>query len=182
MVNLIRLPKLIYVSQDDLTCVYSTYPFRSENLTDRIQPDSDVGAAIWSQAEVCLGIVAACLPCLRPLMYLIYKTLLKSGTNYLSWRRSKAGTGSYQMHSVKKKDSKRSSVEQRLSAFANETWTPHPIAQCDDTYQGDKIREAARGGWKGGSTGSDDVDTDLEKVIWKKVSLEIIRDSNGKVR
>ena len=86
------------------------------------------------------------------------------------------------MHSVQKKDSDRSSVEQRLSSFANETWTSHPITQCDDAYQGDRIKEAGRGGWKGGSTGSDDVATDLEKGIWKKVSLEIVRDSSGKVR
>ena len=86
------------------------------------------------------------------------------------------------MHSVQKKDSDRSSVEQRLSAFANETWTSQPIAQCDETYQGDRIKEAARGGWKGGSTGSDEVETDLEKGIWKKVSLEIVRDSSGKAR
>ena len=80
------------------------------------------------------------------------------------------------MHSVQKKDTDRLSVEQRLSSFANETWTSHPITHCDDTYQGERIKEAARGGWKGGSTGSDDVDTDIEKGIWKKVSLEIIRD------
>ena len=87
------------------------------------------------------------------------------------------------MHSVQKKDSTRSSVEQRLSAFANETWTSHPIAQCEDTYQGDKIREAAAmRGWKGNSTGSDKADTDLEKGIWKKVSLEVIRDAHGNVK
>lgn len=157
VVNLIRLPQLIYVGPDDLTY-------------------SDVGAAIWSQAEVCLGIVAACLPCLRPLMFLLFTTL-KSGSNYLSWRRSKA-TGSYQMHSVQKRDSGRSSAEQRLSAFATETWNPHPIAQCDDTYQGERIEKAARGGWKGGSSGSDEVDTDLEKGIWKRISLEITRDTS----
>ncbi len=86
------------------------------------------------------------------------------------------------MHSVQKKDSDRSSVEQRLSAFANETWTSHPIAQCDDTYQGERIKEAARGGWKGDSAGSDELGTDLEKGIWKKISLEIIRDSSSKAR
>lgn len=158
VVNLIRLPKLIYVGVDDLTY-------------------SDIGAAIWSQAEVCLGIVAACLPCLRPLMFLLF-TSLKSGSSYLSWRRSKAA-GSYQMHSVQKKDSDRSSAEQRLSAFANETWTSHPNTQVDETYQGERIREAAQRGWKGDSRpGPDEVDTDLEKGIWKKISLEITRDSS----
>lgn len=157
VVNLIRLPQLIYVGPDDLTY-------------------SDVGAAVWSQAEVCLGIVAACLPCLRPIMFLLF-TSLKSGSNYLSWRRSKS-TGSYQMHSVQKKDSDRSSAQQRLSSFANETWASHPIAQCDDTYQGERISEAAWGGSQGGNAGSDEVDADLERGIWKKVSLEITRDSD----
>lgn len=82
------------------------------------------------------------------------------------------------MHSVQKRDSGRSSAEQRLSAFATETWNPHPIAQCDDTYQGERIEKAARGGWKGGSSGSDEVDTDLEKGIWKRISLEITRDTS----
>lgn len=80
------------------------------------------------------------------------------------------------MHSVQKKDSNRSSAEQRLSAFANETWTSHPIAQVDETYQEKRIREAAQRGWKGASTGPDEVDADLEKGIWKKISLEISRD------
>ena len=100
---------------------------------------------------------------------------LKSGSSYLSWRRSKA-TGSYQMHSVQKKESNRSSAEQRLSSFADRTWALHPIPQSDDTYQGERIKDAARGSWKGGSTGSDEVDMDLEKGIWKKVSMEITRD------
>lgn len=83
------------------------------------------------------------------------------------------------MHSVQKKDSDRSSAEQRLSAFANETWTSHPITQVDETYQGERIREAAQRGWKGDSRpGPDEVDTDLEKGIWKKISLEITRDSS----
>ncbi|CAD6577297.1 MAG: hypothetical protein ASARMPRED_008203 [Alectoria sarmentosa] len=157
VVNLIRLPQLISVGVDDLTY-------------------SDVGAAIWSQAEVCLGIVAACLPCLRPLMFLLF-TSLKSGSSYLSWRRSKA-TASYQMHSVQRKDSLRSSAGQRLNAFANETWTSHPIARCEDTYPGERINEGARVGWKGTNTGPDEVDADLERGIWKKVTLEISRDTN----
>lgn len=82
------------------------------------------------------------------------------------------------MHSVQKKISDRLSAEQRLSSFADQTWTSHPIAQCNDTYQGERIKEAARGGWKGGSPGSDEFDTDLEKGIWKKVSMEVIRDSS----
>ena len=82
------------------------------------------------------------------------------------------------MHSVQKKKSDRLSAEQRLSAFADQTWTSYPIAQCDDTYQGKKIKEAARGGWKRGSTGSDEFETDLEKGIWKKVSMEVTTDSS----
>ncbi|MCJ1339965.1 hypothetical protein MMC09_005257 [Bachmanniomyces sp. S44760] len=49
VVNLIRLPKLIYINIDDLTW-------------------ENTGAAVWTQAETCLGIVAACLPCLRPIL------------------------------------------------------------------------------------------------------------------
>ena len=82
------------------------------------------------------------------------------------------------MHSIQRKDSDRLRAEQRLSTFADELWTSHPIAQCDDTYQGERIKEAARAGWKGGSTGSDEIDADLEKGIWKKVSLEITRNPN----
>lgn len=82
------------------------------------------------------------------------------------------------MHSVQKKTSDKSSDEQRLSASANETWRSHPITQCDETYQGEKIKDAARRSWKGGSTGSDEIDSDIEKGIWKKVSLEVVRDSS----
>ena len=85
------------------------------------------------------------------------------------------------MHSVQKKDTDRSSDEQRLSAFANGTWTSHPTARCDNTYQGERIEEASRGGWKGGGNRSDENDTGLEKGIWKKVSLEVSRDLNRHV-
>lgn len=81
------------------------------------------------------------------------------------------------MHSVQKKDSNKSSSEQKLGAFANESWRSHPIAQCGETYQGQRIKDAARGSWKEGSTGSDEINTDLEKGILKKVSLEVTRDS-----
>ena len=82
------------------------------------------------------------------------------------------------MHSVQKRDTARSSVEQRLSSFANETWTSPPVIQCDDTYQGDRIKDAGRRDWNGDSgNGSDEVDRDVEKGIWKKVSLEVVRDS-----
>ena len=82
------------------------------------------------------------------------------------------------MHSVQKKNSYRSSAEQTLSVSANETWNSHAIAQCDETYQGGKIKDAARGSWKGGSTGSDEIDSDIEKGIWKRVSLDVVRDSS----
>ena len=82
------------------------------------------------------------------------------------------------MHSVQKKDTARSSAEQRLSTLANESWTPHATAHYDNTYQGERIKEAASGGLKGGSTGSDEADTDVEKGILKTVSLEVIRDSS----
>lgn len=78
------------------------------------------------------------------------------------------------MHSVQKKDMHRSNAEQRSSAFIDEPWTSRPIAHCNDTYQGERIKKAGRGG----STSSDEVETDLEQGIWKKVSLEIIRDSS----
>ena len=81
------------------------------------------------------------------------------------------------MHSVQKRDTARSSVEQRLSSFANETWTSHPTVQCDDTYQGDRIKGAARRDRNGNSNGSNEVDTDVEKGIWKTVSLEVMRDA-----
>lgn len=36
-------------------------------MTLTILPGDDVPAAIWTHAEICLGIVSACLPCLKPL-------------------------------------------------------------------------------------------------------------------
>ncbi len=83
------------------------------------------------------------------------------------------------MHSVQKKESNRSSAEQNLSPFADRTWTSHPIPQCDDIYQGERTKEAARVSWKRGSIGSDEVGVDLEKgQICKKVTTEITRDSD----
>lgn len=82
------------------------------------------------------------------------------------------------MHSIQKRDTARSSIEQRLSTFATESWTPHPIAQYDETYQGEKIKEPANGGLVRGSTSSNEADTDVEKGIRKKVSVEITRDSS----
>ena len=78
------------------------------------------------------------------------------------------------MHSVQRKESYRSSAEQRLSSFANETWRSPPIAQYDDSYQGERIIEAATGGWTGDETGSDRIETDMEKGIWKRISLEVV--------
>lgn len=86
------------------------------------------------------------------------------------------------MHSVQKKHSNRSSAEQRLGGFANETWSSHPIAECDETYQGGKTKDAARGSWKGGSTGSDEIDSDIEKGIWKKVCWKSSEIQVGKAR
>lgn len=82
------------------------------------------------------------------------------------------------MHSIQKKHTARSSIEQRLSAFATESWTPHRNSQYDDTYQGEKIKEAAHGDLVGGSTSSNEADADVEKGIRKKVSVEITRDSS----
>ena len=81
------------------------------------------------------------------------------------------------MHSVQKRDTARSSVEQRLGSFANETWTSPPIIQCDDTYQGDRIKGAARRDRNGDTNGSNEVDTDVEKGILKTVFLEVRKDA-----
>ena len=74
------------------------------------------------------------------------------------------------MHSVQKRDTARSSDEQRLSSFAN-------TVQCDDTYQRDKLKGAVRRDRTGQSNGSKEIDKDVEKGIWKTVSLEILRDA-----
>ena len=81
------------------------------------------------------------------------------------------------MHSVQKRDTARSSVEQRLSSFADETRTSHFTVQCDDTYQGDRIKGAARRDRNRDSNGSHEVDTDMEKGILKTVLLEVKRDA-----
>ena len=74
------------------------------------------------------------------------------------------------MHSVQKRDTARSSVEQRLSSFAN-------TIQYDDTYQGDRIKGAARRDRAEESNGSKEFDTDVEKGIWKTVTLDVMRDA-----
>ena len=80
------------------------------------------------------------------------------------------------MHSVQKRDTARSSVEQRLSSFTNETWVSQPTIHCDDIYQGDRIKGAARRDRNGDSNGLNKVDTDVEQGILKTVSLEVMRD------
>ena len=74
------------------------------------------------------------------------------------------------MHSVQKRDTARSSVEQRLSSFTNETWPSHPT-------KGDRIRGGARRDRNRDSNDSDEVNTDVEKGISKKISIEVIRDA-----
>lgn len=51
------------------------------------QLDADVPAAIWSGVEVCVGIVGACLPTLRPIVTWFSRTVTKTITN-----RSSAGS------------------------------------------------------------------------------------------
>ncbi|KAI9679254.1 MAG: hypothetical protein M1817_005273 [Caeruleum heppii] len=53
--NLIRLPYLVNVQQEDLTW-------------------SLVGGALWSTAEVCIGILSACLPCFRPYLRFVKRS------------------------------------------------------------------------------------------------------------
>ena len=74
------------------------------------------------------------------------------------------------MHSVQRRDTARSSIEQRLSSFTNEI-------QYDDTYQGDRVKGAARRDRNGDGNGSNEVDTDVEKGtkgILKTISLEVM--------
>ncbi|RAK95953.1 uncharacterized protein BO80DRAFT_417794 [Aspergillus ibericus CBS 121593] len=49
--------------------------------------------AIWSTAEPCLGITAACLPTLRPLFAVVYGSLTTSGKSVTGSRGTGAGTG-----------------------------------------------------------------------------------------
>lgn len=59
--------------------------------------------------------------------------------------------------------------EERLGQIKHrakvERFCKRNMAQCDKIYQGERIKEAAKGGWKGGNTGSDGVDMDLERGI-----------------
>ena len=79
------------------------------------------------------------------------------------------------MHSVQKRDTARSSVEQRLSSI-NEPLPIQTVIQAYD-YQGDKIKEVARGGWNRDGPGADELNPDPEKGIVKTMSLEVTRDS-----
>lgn len=53
---------------------------RKNTLLTGNPPDTDADAAIWSTVEVCVAIVCACLPTLRPLFR--RKTALTTESNY----------------------------------------------------------------------------------------------------
>lgn len=82
------------------------------------------------------------------------------------------------MHSVQKRDTHHAterssdkrpdSATNRLSAFADGTWSERPAAPYEacyhTSYQGDKIKEAAKEG-REGSQDSSEMNVDMEKGI-----------------
>ena len=56
---------MVGLSLSDAPCPASLIPARFDNSLQSIGSDVDPG--VWSAAEVCVGIVGACLPTLRPL-------------------------------------------------------------------------------------------------------------------
>ena len=75
MGNLIRLPYLINVDQYDLTW-------------------SLLKGELWGTAEVCVAIIAACLPCYRPFLRSIKRTLKSYSGSNRSGSRSATRSGS----------------------------------------------------------------------------------------
>lgn len=66
----------------------------------------DVPAAIWTHAEICLGIVSACLPCLKPLFR-------KSPTSV--WSKDKSSSGAAYT-------SNGAAVDRRHNVHGKEPW------------------------------------------------------------
>jgi len=65
VLSIYRVPKMASLSLSDAPCMC---PFTLAALKKNSQPTgSDVDSCVWSVAEVCVGIVGACLPTLRPL-------------------------------------------------------------------------------------------------------------------
>ncbi|KAI9844190.1 MAG: hypothetical protein M1838_002293 [Thelocarpon superellum] len=89
--NLIRLPYLVGVQQDDLTW-------------------SLLNGELWGTAEVCIGIISACLPCYRP--------FLRSIKNKWSSRSWSKGSG------TKASNTSRSSSKPRSVAIGASTTAP----------------------------------------------------------
>ena len=46
-----------------------------KSLGSQVSTDKDPGASIWSHAQVCLGVVAACLVCLKPLVGMVHDVI-----------------------------------------------------------------------------------------------------------
>ena len=55
------------------------------------RPDADAPASIWSGVEVCVGIVGACLPTLRPVVKWLSRSISKTVAKTVS-KRSSAGS------------------------------------------------------------------------------------------
>ena len=72
IINLIKLNSILVIKRTDFTCLGPTLtlvpcrPHAFANLT-LLFSGTNVPIAIWTHAEICLGIVSACLPCYRPL-------------------------------------------------------------------------------------------------------------------
>ena len=72
IINLIKLNRILIIKRTDFTYLGPTLtlvpcrPHAFANLT-LLFPGTNVLIAIWTHAEICLGIVSACLPCYRPL-------------------------------------------------------------------------------------------------------------------
>lgn len=74
-----------------------------------LEQGSDVPVAIWTHAELCLGIVSACLPCYRPLFKSIHNIFSTSASKSKSSTltpqiRSKASVDAYKTLDGKETD------------------------------------------------------------------------------
>ena len=121
-----------------------------------------MGAAIWSQAEICLGIVAACLPILRHLLrvFFSFSKSITSKSSYFSLRRGK-GYDDLQLDLIQKKRSDLAANKFEGLGTRSDTWISQPVASYEGCGRGGKDTNERQSKWK--RAASEDSGNDLEE-------------------
>lgn len=95
IINLIRIPFLAKPSGNDPLCMDSQ---SLEGAVTNDQPGTDTPSSIWTHAELCLGIVSACLPCYRPVfrgVATVFSTNKSKSSSLTPQSRSKVSADPY---------------------------------------------------------------------------------------